>query len=202
MGLNARPALPRLPGCDERCIEAVVMRRLEVFHDPKAHEEHGVRSAGGCTDVVRTGPLEINLTDRTVTRFGQEVPVTALAWQVLALLATKPGRLCHWRELAWALHGQIVTDGGGVTNESVRGVIFRLRIALRDCGYLVESHCRRGYRLLIEPTDTFRGEGWRWHPDYDGCVSCGRSDRPPSRTGICGNCATSRSRRRLQQRES
>jgi two-component system, OmpR family, KDP operon response regulator KdpE len=54
---------------------------------------------GGVEPVVRVGDLEVDLADRRVARGGQEVHLTPIEFDLLAVLARHPGKLVTHRQL-------------------------------------------------------------------------------------------------------
>lgn len=65
--------------------------------------------------------------------------------RLLMLLFEKQGRLCTYQEIAEELHG---TDEG-VTDESIKMVVSRLKAAIPECAKYIVNVEREGYRLAI-----------------------------------------------------
>lgn len=154
-----RPSAWSLPGCTVTCAE----RR----HDPAAHERYGYilallhASVRERPVIVRTGPLTINLQDRTVTVNGETVQVVnhhgmwpdhQRRWRILETLALHMGEAVPRRELLarafdiddsvrvgkWELHMLTVAR-------------CRLRASLGEARRLVVTERDGGMRLLQEP---------------------------------------------------
>ena len=73
--------------------------------------------------VFRNGPLEIHFADRTVTRRGKPVKLTALEFNLLALLARHVGRLVTQKQLLKEVWG----PGAVERSEYLRVYVGRLR---------------------------------------------------------------------------
>lgn len=185
----------RLPGCDERCklrtvIESEPLRRTySPVHDPDAHEEWGmVLVAGEAAIVVRTGPLKVDLTRRTVTLAGRDVTVTRREWTVIELLAQKRGGVVTFHDLGRAFFG--TQDIAAYCPNSFRMWINRLRGKLRGAAWLIETRVGLGYCLvMVPPCDELPATPQRrWARTWDFCVRCGTTERAHEGRGLCGPC--------------
>ncbi len=111
-----------------------------------------LRSRGTATampKVLRSGALEIDLENRLVRRDGEETHLTRKEYDVLAALATAPGRvITHQRimEAAWPTdHERRV--------EYLRIVVRNLRLKLEGTsgvGTVIANELGVGYRLLVD----------------------------------------------------
>lgn len=132
------------PGCGQGCSPR--------WHDPEAHEQHGayLERERQKSQVVRTGPLVIDLERAVVTVGGREVVLGRSEWAILAHLAAQPGRFCPTAEVERA-----VWAGGHVSGNTVRTTATRLRARLGPEArrlIVAGTQSRGGLRLLlVEP---------------------------------------------------
>ena len=111
-----------------------------------------LRSRGAATampQLLRSGDLEIDLENRVVRRNGEETHLTRKEYDVLAALATAPGKvITHQRimEAAWPTdHERRV--------EYLRIVVRNLRLKLEGSsgvGTVIANELGVGYRLLVD----------------------------------------------------
>jgi len=89
---------------------------------------HVTLSQGSKSTIVKSGPVEIDLVERIVTRQGSEVKLTATEFKLLAYLAANAGRILT--------HQMILTQVWGPADadhvEYLRVYIRQLRIKLED----------------------------------------------------------------------
>ncbi len=79
----------------------------ELLARIRAVLRRGHRTAGGTAEVLRHGPLTVDLRTRKVTMSGTEVALTPKEFAILECLATDPGRLISRQEIverAWDEH--------------------------------------------------------------------------------------------------
>jgi DNA-binding response OmpR family regulator len=79
----------------------------ELLARIRAVLRRGQRTAGGTAEVLRHGPLTVDLRTRKVTMSGAEVALTPKEFAILECLATDPGRLISRQEIverAWDEH--------------------------------------------------------------------------------------------------
>lgn len=79
-------------------------------------------------DILRTGPLEINLSSMSVTRDGDAVPLSSREFSLLAALARSPGRVLSRAQLIDRALGR----DAEVTDRAIDVQVARLRKALGD----------------------------------------------------------------------
>jgi hypothetical protein len=150
-----------LPGCGATC-------RPDA-HDPYAHELYGLGLALVCQRVgpppiVRSGPLELDLTARRVAVGGVEVALSGREWELLVFLASPVGRFRSNEEILlavfgvdWILGHRPARRGTRVDSPYLHHVdllVHRLRRKLGDAGRLVVTATggsgEGGRRLAIE----------------------------------------------------
>jgi DNA-binding winged helix-turn-helix (wHTH) protein len=144
----------RGPGCTESCqiVKAIVPgifgRSELMLHDPYAHEEYGRSNIlPGGQRFVWTGTLVIDMAERTASVHGQPVPLTALEWRVLSMLAGRFGWCVPSEELLLAIWGRSARYDWHL----LRVHVSRLRSKLGECGRLIETRVGLGYRLRVDP---------------------------------------------------
>jgi two-component system phosphate regulon response regulator PhoB len=99
------------------------------------------------TDVVHIHNLEIHPGRRSVLVNGHPVDLTFTEFQVLHLLARRPGWVFTRSMIVDAVHG----DDYPVTDRSVDVQIVGLRKKLGDCGKYIETVRGVGYRMKESP---------------------------------------------------
>jgi DNA-binding response OmpR family regulator len=113
----------------------------------RGHVDGSIFEAGTSTNpkAVTVGPLTVDPAARRVEVRGAEVPLTAHEFEVIAMLATDPGRVFTKRELQREIWG---SRGGGATR-TLDSHASRARVKLRKAGaegFIV--NCRKiGYSL-------------------------------------------------------
>jgi hypothetical protein len=191
----------RTLGCSGRCelrtflLPGELRRRMEPFHDPHAHERYGARAAGNPHwDVIRSGPLVIDLTAAVATISGREVMLSAREWLVLTTLAKARGGYLSLDELSRALYPD--DRPTQQTRHAVRVWMVRVRGKLGDAHVLLQTQLTRGYRLLmITPGSVLPpAQRPRWSRREDACVRCHRTDRRHESHGLCTVCSKSMQR--------
>jgi class 3 adenylate cyclase/DNA-binding winged helix-turn-helix (wHTH) protein len=96
--------------------------------------------------LLRFGPFELDVDQRTLTRHGVAVPLTPKVFDLLALLAGNPGRLMEKGALLEAIWPETVVEEGNLTKS-----VFLLRQALDDTGdarRYVATVPKVGYRFV------------------------------------------------------
>nr|AAK06808.1 putative regulator SimReg1 [Streptomyces antibioticus] len=120
-------------------MEALIRRARNAWESwgvPLASPEPGVR---------QFGPVRIDLQRRSVTRDGHEVPLTRKEFDMLALLATDPGRVFTREQIMFEVWGH---DGAGDTRTlgvHVTGIRKKLRMpelveTVRGVGFRLANH--------------------------------------------------------------
>jgi two-component system alkaline phosphatase synthesis response regulator PhoP len=99
------------------------------------------------TAVIHIFELEIHPGRRSVLAFGKPVDLTFTEFQVLYLLARRPGWVFTRSMIVDAVHG----DDYPVTDRSVDVQIVGLRKKLGDCGKYIETVRGVGYRMKENP---------------------------------------------------
>lgn len=187
----------RLPGCGERCQlrTAIVsdphMRRIgKPDHDPDDHENYGRVMAGHADlNVVRTGPLSVDLTRQQATVAGRTVDLTRREWTVLEVLARARGGVVSAVRVMDAFEQY---DPAAYSENALRVWVQRLRAKLGGAAYLICARKSAGYYLAIEPpTDTLPDRpAKRWAQNWDECQRCGTRERAHGSLGYCTTCDT------------
>ncbi len=117
----------------------------ELLARLRAALRHAVQAAGSAP-IVRTGPLEIDLGARMVKRYGSEVELSPKEFEVLAILASRLGKVVRHQELLKAAWGSERAD-----IQYLRVYVSQLRAKLeRDPqrSALIVSDHGVGYRLM------------------------------------------------------
>jgi OmpR-family two-component system manganese-sensing response regulator len=96
--------------------------------------------------VIDVGRLSMNLTDMTVTIDGQQIKIKAAEFELLELFMKSPGRLFTLAELL----NKVFPSDSEATDNAVRQRIFRLRRALGEFEWMIESVSGYGYKLNVE----------------------------------------------------
>jgi two-component system KDP operon response regulator KdpE len=104
---------------------------------------HAVQAAGSAP-VVRTGRLEIDLAGRVVRRDGREVELSPKEFEILALLASRLGKVVRHQDLLKAVWG------------SERADIQYLRVYIRQLRAKLEQNSSKPVLLVSDP-----GVGYR-----------------------------------------
>jgi DNA-binding winged helix-turn-helix (wHTH) protein len=186
----------RLPGCDQRCelrtviAPGMLRRAYDPVHDPEAHEEYGARRAmGPGWNVVRTGPLVVDLTARTAALVGRELTLTQREWTLLEVIVRARGGHCTHQDIGDAFWPGVDVRNDACARHSTRVWINRLRGKLGTAGALVQTVVGRGYRLLMAPpSHTLPPPRKRWALAYDACVRCHTKERAHVGRGYCSPC--------------
>jgi TolB-like protein/DNA-binding winged helix-turn-helix (wHTH) protein/tetratricopeptide (TPR) repeat protein len=97
--------------------------------------------------IYRFGPFEIDLEQRLLLRAGDSVPLTPKAFDTLAVLAARPGKLVEKAELLKLVWPDTFVEENNLTQN-----ISALRKALGEEDY-IETIPRRGYRFLMDVED-------------------------------------------------
>ena len=118
----------------------------ELLARLRAALRHAVQSAGSAP-VVRTGPLEIDLGARVVRRDGREVELSPKEFEILALLASRLGKVVRHQDLLKAVWGSERAD---IQYLRVYVGQLRAKLGLVETSLLV-SDPGVGYRLIAAP---------------------------------------------------
>lgn len=110
---------------------------------------HSAAAPGAQTSVVRAGSLTIDLAWHTVTRDGQEIKLTATEFNLLAYLASNPGRVLT--------HQSILTHVWGPADADHTEY---LRVYMRQLRKKLEQDPEHPQHILTEP-----GIGYRFLSD-------------------------------------
>src|SRR5260370_2176465 len=97
--------------------------------------------------IYRFGLLEIDLDQRVLFRAGDSVPLTPKAFDTLAVLVARPGKVVDKTELLRLVWPDTFVEENNLTQN-----ISTLRKVFGDEDY-IETVPRRGYRFLIEVED-------------------------------------------------
>jgi two-component system KDP operon response regulator KdpE len=123
--------------------ELLARVRVALRHSALAH--------GAPSSVVKAGQLSIDLAWHVVTRAGQEIKLTATEFNLLAYLASNPGRVLT--------HQSILTNVWGPADANHTEY---LRVYMRQLRKKLEEDPERPQHILTEP-----GVGYRFLIDAD-----------------------------------
>jgi two-component system KDP operon response regulator KdpE len=112
---------------------------------------HSAGARGAQSSVVKAGQLSIDLAWHTVTRAGQPVKLTATEFNLIAYLASNPGRV--------RTHQSILTNVWGPADADHTEY---LRVYMRQLRKKLEEDPERPKHILTEP-----GVGYRFLADTD-----------------------------------
>lgn len=118
----------------------------ELLARLRAALRHAVQATGSAP-VVRTGPLEIDLAARVVRRDGREVELSPKEFEILALLASRLGKVVRHQDLLKAVWGSERAD---IQYLRVYVGQLRAKLSLAETPLLV-SDPGVGYRLIAAP---------------------------------------------------
>lgn len=119
----------------------------ELLARLRAALRHAVQ-VGGSAPMVRTGPLEIDLAGRVVRRSGREVELSPKEFEILALLASRLGKVVRHQDLLKTVWGSERAD-----IQYLRVYIGQLRAKLEQNPskpVLLVSDPGVGYRLVLD----------------------------------------------------
>lgn len=120
----------------------------ELLARLRAALRHAVQAAGSAP-VVRTGPLEIDLGARVVRREGREIELSPKEFELLALLASRLGKVVRHQELLKAVWGSERAD---IQYLRVYVGQLRAKLGIADSETrLLVSDPGVGYRLIAAP---------------------------------------------------
>ncbi len=119
----------------------------ELLARLRAALRHAVQ-AGGSAPSVKTGPLEIDLVARVVRRDGREVELSPKEFELLAMLASRLGKVVRHQDLLKALWGSERAD---IQYLRVYVGQLRAKLELAETPLLV-SDPGVGYRLVAAPS--------------------------------------------------
>ncbi len=132
-------------GADDYMVKPVSLRevalRIAAVTRRRAHEV-----SDGASTVVEVGPLRLDGPSHRAFVAGVEVPLTALEFRVLSVLASRPGRVFTRAALlreAWDIHAEVETRTVDVTLKRVRdklGAAACLIETVRGVGYRFADH--------------------------------------------------------------
>jgi len=117
----------------------------ELLARLRAALRHAVQAAGSAP-VVRTGPLEIDLGARVVRRDGNEIELSPKEFEILAILASRLGKVVRHQDLLKAVWGSERAD-----IQYLRVYVSQLRAKLENDpqrSALIVSDHGVGYRLM------------------------------------------------------
>src|SRR5713101_2423570 len=97
--------------------------------------------------IYRFGPFEIDLDQRLLLRAGDSVPLTPKAFDTLAVLIARPGKVVDKAELLKLVWPDTFVEENNLTQN-----ISALRKVFGEGDY-IETIPRRGYRFLMEVED-------------------------------------------------
>jgi two-component system KDP operon response regulator KdpE len=121
----------------------------ELLARLRAALRHAVQTSGSAP-VVRTGPLEIDLGARVVRRYGNEIELSPKEFEILAVLASRLGKVVRHQDLLKAVWGSERAD-----IQYLRVYVSQLRAKLEGntqrSTLLVSDH-GVGYRLMDVPS--------------------------------------------------
>lgn len=121
----------------------------ELLARLRAALRHAVQAAGSAP-VVRTGPLEIDLGARVVRRDGREIELSPKEFELLALLASRLGKVVRHQELLKAVWGSERAD---IQYLRVYVGQLRAKLGIADAETrLLVSDPGVGYRLIAAPS--------------------------------------------------
>lgn len=121
----------------------------ELLARLRAALRHAVQAAGSAP-FVRTGPLEIDLGARVVRRDGIEIELSPKEFEILAVLASRLGKVVRHQELLKAAWGSERSD-----IQYLRVYVGQLRAKLENDPQrpaLIVSDHGVGYRLMAVPS--------------------------------------------------
>jgi two-component system KDP operon response regulator KdpE len=124
----------------------------ELLARLRAALRHAVQ-VSGAEPVIRTGPLEIDLAARIVSRRGKEVDLSPKEFELLALLAARLGKVVRHRDLLAAAWGSDRAD-----IQYLRVYMGQLRAKLEEepsRPQLLLSDPGVGYRLVAAPPQSW-----------------------------------------------
>jgi len=104
------------------------------------------------TDATIVGALELDLAARRAKWQGKEIDLTLTEFDMVALMAQRPGRDVTYRELYDLVHGSGFQSGSGADGyrSNVRGFIKRIRRKFENCD------------PAFEAIENYPGFGYRW----------------------------------------
>lgn len=111
------------------------------------------RAAGGVSDVIAVGPVEIDRATHRVSVDSREIDLTATEYKLLVMLVERRGRVQGRAQLL-----EVVWDAApDVQTRTVDMHVQRLRAKLGPAADLIETIRGFGYRLRAEPTPRTHG---------------------------------------------
>lgn len=171
----------RLDGCDADC--------MPRQHDPAAHERYGrlLERKRGLARPVQAGPLVIDLEDRRVLVGDDEVVMSTIEWEILAILARNVGRPIAYDDILAEVWG-----AGYGYRHAVRVNVARLRGKLGAAGHLIETLFGHGFRLSDgsrpSPLPRRAPGPRRWARAWNACQWCHETTRAHFALGLCTRC--------------
>jgi two-component system response regulator ChvI len=133
---------------------AILLRRIElIMRGPKAPPPAGATAAAVAP--LRIGPLELRVAAGRVSWKGVEVPLTLTEFNIVRLLAERPGRDVRYREIYDVVRGSGFVAGAGEDGyrANVRAFIKRIRQKFREVDDefdRIENYAGFGYRWRTE----------------------------------------------------
>lgn len=117
---------------------AELAARLEALH----RRRHGLSHA-----VIRSGPLEIDTTAKSVRVQGEPIVLTAREYSLLEMLALRPKQILTREQI----ESHLYADGGSPVSNAVDSAICQLRRKLSPSGTPALIHTRRGLGYTLDP---------------------------------------------------
>ena len=108
--------------------------------------------------IYKFGPFEVDLEQRVLFRAGDSVPLTPNAFDTLAVLVERQGKVVNKTELLKLVWPDTFVEENNLTQN-----ISALRRTLGDEGY-IETIPRRGYRFLMGVKDITASEAGQVEP--------------------------------------
>ena len=133
---------------------SILERRIDlILRGPKAQAPAG--GAGKAETPIRTGALELRPDAGRAAWRGVEVPLTLTEFEIVRLLAERPGRDVRYREIYDVVRGSGFVAGAGEDGyrANVRAFIKRIRQKFREVDDdfdRIENYAGFGYRWRAE----------------------------------------------------
>lgn len=123
-------------------VREVVLRVTGLANRIAERRTAGAASVTGTRQVLRHGPVELDLASHEVTIDGAPASLRPLEYKLLQLLLSEPGRVFSREELL----DQVWNMRGDVTTRTVDVHVRRLRMSLGSAAELIETVHGFGYR--------------------------------------------------------
>jgi DNA-binding winged helix-turn-helix (wHTH) protein len=137
--------------------------------------------------VLQFGSATLDLGERQILKDGTPVPLTPKAFDLLAVLASNPGRLLTKDDLLQAVWGDVVVEESNLAYN-----ISAIRKALGESGEgerCIETVPKRGYRFVarVTRTDNNSGHSAVAEMPFPAPADGGDDDRPADSPGSGNN---------------